>query len=177
MTIPTIQNLRKLVPAPGIPFDQLRPQITNFRKITSDPDRLWIYYIGGGSVSGLVFLIVICHLLYWCCKRTEKLETRSLACVTNADPKNPNMLHTRVGAIGTNAYSVPGWETAGILDPVGTQHMVLSNDMQFDFTSALLDQLEDNGTNVRVHCRRLIDRHHTAKTLTEAKPSLEIQEV
>ena len=82
------------------------------------------------------------------------------------------MLHTRVGAIGTNAYSVPGWETVGIQDPVGTQCMVLSHDMQFAFASALLDQLEDYGADVREHCRRLRDRHHTAKTPIEAKPSL-----
>ena len=87
------------------------------------------------------------------------------------------MLHTRVGAIGNNAYSVPGQETVGIQDPVGTQHMVLCNDMQFAFASALLDQLEAYGANVREHCRRLRDRHHTAKTPIQAKPSLEIQDV
>ena len=33
------------------------------------------------------------------------------------------------------------------------------------------------GANVREHHRRLMDRHHTTKTLIEAKPSLEIQDV
>ena len=61
------------------------------------------------------------------------METRSPACVTNADLENPNMLHTRVGAIGTDKHSVPGQETVGIQDPVDTQHMVLSNDMQYAF--------------------------------------------
>ena len=87
------------------------------------------------------------------------------------------MLHTRVGAIGTNTYSVPGWETVRIQDPVGTHHMVLSNDMQFAFVSALLDQLDVYGANVREHHRRLRGRHQTAKTPIEAKPSLEIQDV
>ena len=177
MTKPEIKNLKKLVPVPNIPIDQLRAQIANFRQITSDTDRPWIYYVRGGSESGLVLLIVICCLLYWCCKRSQKLETRSPACATNADPQNPIMLHTRVGAIGTNAHSVPGWETVRIQDLVGTQCMVLSNDMQFAFTSGLLDQLEDYGADVREHHRRLRDRHHTAKTLIEAKPSLEIQDV
>ena len=86
-------------------------------------------------------------------------------------------MHTRVGAIGTNRGSVPGRETVRIQDQAGTQHMVLSNDMQFAFASALLDQLEDYGANVREHCRRLRDRHHTAKTPIEAKPSLKIQDV
>ena len=60
---------------------------------------------------------------------------------------------------------------------MGTQCTVLHNDMQFAFASALLDQLEDYGTNVREHCRRLRDRHHTAKAPIVAKPSTEIQDV
>ena len=85
------------------------------------------------------------------------------------------MLHTRVGAIGTDKYSVPGQETVGIQDPVGTQCKVLNNDMQYAFTPALLDQLEDYGTNVKEHCRRLRTRQHPAKSQIVAKPSLEIQ--
>ena len=87
------------------------------------------------------------------------------------------MVHTRVGAIGTNGCSVPGQETVKIQDAVGTQHMVLSNDMQFAFTSALLDQLEDYGTIIRKHCRRLRDRHHTAKPPIVVQPSMEIQDM
>ena len=83
------------------------------------------------------------------------METRSLACVTNAVLENPNMLHTRVGATGTDEYSVPGQETVGIWDPLGTQCTVLFNDMQYAFALALLDQLEDYGTGVKEHCRRL----------------------
>ena len=172
-----VKNLRKLVAAPNIPIDKSRAQIVNFRHITSNTDRPWICYVGGCSGSGLLLLIIICCLLYWCCKKTQKLETSLLACATNADPENLNMLHTRVGAISINAYSVPSQGTVGIQDPVGTQYMVMSNDMQFAFVSALLDQLEDYGTNVREHCRRLRDRYHTAKIPTEAKPSLEIQDV
>ena len=73
------------------------------------------------------------------------------------------MMHTRVGAIGTYRCSVPGWETVGIQDPVGTQCTVLCTDVKFAFASTLLDQLEDYGTNVREHHRRLRDRHHTEK--------------
>ena len=177
VTKPEIKILKKLLPAPNIPIDQLTAQIANFRQITSDIDRLWIYYDGGGSGSRLVLLIVICCLLFWYCKWTQKLETRLPACATNADLENPNMLHTRVGAIGTNAYSVPGLETVRIEDPVGTQHMVLNNDMPFAFTSALLGQLEDYGINVREHHRRLRVGITLQKTPIEAKPSLEIQNV
>ena len=122
------------------------------------------------SGSGLILLIMICWLSYWCCKRTQKSVTRSPACVTIGDQENLDMMHTRVGAIGTNKGSVPGWETVRIQDPVGTQHTVLSNDMQFAFASALLDQLEDYGADVREHHRRLRDRHHTAKTPNWGKP-------
>ena len=170
VTKPEIKNLRKLVPAPNIPIEQLRAQIANFRCITSDPDRPWIYYVGGSSGSGLILLIVIYCLLYWCCKRTKKFETRSSACATNADPENLNVMCTRVGITGANKCSGPGWETIRIQDPMGTQHMVLHNDMQFAFASALLDQLEDYGADVREHCRRLRDRHHTAKPPLETYP-------
>ena len=81
------------------------------------------------------------------------------------------MLHTRVGAIGADKYSVPGQETVWIQDPVGTQHMVLSNDMQYAFTSALLDQLEDYVPNVKEHCRRLRNGQNAAKHPIEAKLS------
>ena len=174
---PEIENLKKLAPDPNIPIDQLRAQIANFRHINPDTDRPWIYYVGGGSRSGLVLLIVICCLLYWCCKRTQSQETRLLACATNAAPENPNMLHTRVGAIGTDKYVLSSWETVGIQDPVGTQCKVLSDHMQYVFTTALLDQLEDYGTDVQEHHRRLSTRQYTAKSQIEAKPSLEIQSV
>ena len=177
MTKPKVKNSRKLVLAPNIPVDQLRAQIAKFKHITSHRDRPWIYYVGGGLGSGLILLIMICCLLYWCCRRTQKSGTRSSACATIADPENLNMMHTRIGAVGTNRGSVPGQETVGIQDQAGTQCMVLSNDMQFAFASAFLDQLEGYGADVREHCRRLRVRHHTAKTLIEAKPSLEIQDV
>ena len=116
MTQPEVDNLKKIAPAPNIPTDQLRVQIANFRNINPDTDRPWIYYVRGGSGSGLVLLLVICCLLYWCCKKTQSLESNLPASVTNADPENPNMLHARVGAIGTDRYSVPGQEIAGIQD-------------------------------------------------------------
>ena len=87
------------------------------------------------------------------------------------------MMHTRVGAIGTDKYSVLQWETVGIQDQVGMQCKVLSNDMQYAFATAFLDQLEDYGTNVKEHLRRLRTRQYPAKPQIEAKPSLEIQSV
>ena len=135
VTQPEVENLKKLAPATNIPIDRLRVQIANFRHINPDMDRPWIYYVGGGSGSGLVLLIVICCLLYWCCKKTQSHETRSPACVTHAAPENPNMLHTRVVAIHTDKYSLPGWETVGIQDPVGTQCKILSDHIQYSIAT------------------------------------------
>ena len=87
------------------------------------------------------------------------------------------MLHTSVGAIGTDKCSVLGQETVGIQDPVGTQCTILRNDMQYAFASTLLDQLEDYDTDVKEHHRRLRNRQSTARILIEAKPSMEIQDV
>ena len=139
VTKPEIENLKKLAPAPNMTIDQLRAQIANFRNINPDTDKAWIYYAGGGSGSGVVLLIVTCCLLYWCCKKTQIQETRLSACTTNTILENPNMLHTRVGAIGTDKCSVSGWETVEIQDPVGMQCMVLCDDMQYAFATALLD--------------------------------------
>ena len=57
-----------------------------------------------------------------------------------------------------------------------TVHGIM-NDMHYAFATALLDQLEDYGANVKEHCRRLRNRQYTAKPQIEAKPSLEIQSV
>ena len=87
------------------------------------------------------------------------------------------MLHTRVDAIGTDKYSVPGQETVGIQDPGGTQCTVLNNERQYAFNTALQDQLGDYDTDVKEYHRILRTRQYTAKPQTEAKPSLEIQSV
>ena len=72
-------------------------------------------------------------------------------------------MHNKMGATGTDKYSVLGQEAAGIQDPVGTQSKVMNNYMQYAFATALLDQLEDYGTNVNEHCRRLSTRQYHVK--------------
>ena len=61
------------------------------------------------------------------------------------------MMHAKVDAIRTEQSSALGQETVGIQDSVGNKRMVLNDDMQNAFTSALLDQLEDLGTDVKEH--------------------------
>ena len=131
------------------------------------------YYVGGGSGSGLILLIAICCLLYWCCKKTQEPETRLPTCVAYTDPENPNMMHTRMGAISTHKYSVR--RPVGIQDPVGTQSKVMNDDIQYAFATALLDQLEDYSADVNEHHRRLRIRQYSAKLQIEAEISLEIQ--
>ena len=68
VTQPEVNNLRKLAQALAIPSGQLRAQIANFNSVRS---RTWIYLVRDGSGSGLILLIAICCLLYWCCKKTQ----------------------------------------------------------------------------------------------------------
>ena len=86
-------------------------------------------------------------------------------------------MHTRMVAIGPDKYSVPSQETVWILDPVGAQCKVLSNDMQYAFATVLLHQLADYDADVKEHCRRLRTRQYPAKAHNEAKLSLDIQSV
>ena len=66
-----IENLKKLTPAPAIPTDKLRTQLASFRQIETNKSTSWIYYVGGGSGSGSIFLIVICCLACWRCKHHQ----------------------------------------------------------------------------------------------------------
>ena len=85
ITKPEVYKFKKTCNQPQTSqFNQLRAQIANLWCITSHTDRPWIYYVGGGSGSGLVLPIMICCFLYWCCKRTQNSVIRSPACVTIA---------------------------------------------------------------------------------------------
>ena len=150
------------MPTPAIPIDQLRTQIANFRQIETNKLTSCIYYVGGGSGSGSILLIVICCLVCWRCKHHQINETRSLPPVAYTAPEKPNMVHTREGAIRTGQSLALGQRTVGFQNPVGNRRLVMDNDMQNAFPSALLDQLEDLGTNVMEHCKRLSPRQYSA---------------
>ena len=64
----------------------------------------------------------------------------------------------RVGAIGADWNSAPGQVTVGFQAPVGDRRMATDYQMQNAFAPALLDQLEDLGTDVTEHHRRLRPR-------------------
>ena len=109
--------------------------------------------------------------------RTNPSETRSPTYVPIAAPEAPSMLSSRVNSIEADKYSASGQETVGSQGSVGTQGMGSRNEMQYAFASALLYQLEENGADVREHCRRLRMRHYSALPQIEAKPSTMIQAV
>ena len=70
-------------------------------------------------------------------------------------------MHAKVGAIQTGQNSALGPKTVGIQDSVGDKRMILTYDMQNAFASALLEQLEDLGANVKEHHRRLRPRQYS----------------
>ena len=151
-----------MTPATAIPIDQLRTQSASFQQIETNKSTPWIYYVGGGSGSGCIFLIVICCLVYWRCKHHQNTETRSPSPIAYTAPEKPNMVDTREGAIRTGKNSALGQRTVGFQDPVGNRRLVIDHEMQNAFASALLDQLEDLGTDVNEHCRRLRPRQYSA---------------
>ena len=148
-------------------MEQLRAQISSFRHIETETDQSWIYYVGGGLGSGLLLLLVIGGLVYWCCKRPRYDLARPPVSMTYTAPEGQSMMQTREAAIGADKYSALGQETAGFQEPVGHRHMVNDSDMQQAFATALLNQLEDMGADVTGLHRRL-------KARQAAGPQLEI---
>ena len=154
--------MNKLEHVPAIPIDQFRTQIASFKQIETNKSTSWIYYVGGESGSGSILLIVKCCLVCWRCRPHQSKETRSPSPIVYTVPVNPTMMHAKVSTIRTGQSSAFGQETFGIQDSVGGKKMVLNYDMQNAFVSALLDQLEDLGTDVKEYCRRLRPRQYTA---------------
>ena len=96
------------------------------------------------------------------CKHHQTNETRSPLPVAFTAQEKPNMVHTREGAIRTGQSSALGQRTVGFQDPVGNRSLVMDNNMQNAFASALVDQLEELGTNVTECHRRLRPSKYSA---------------
>ena len=128
----------------------------------------WIRILFDIADSDMLFVVLML-------RENPEPQNQVTYCVACIAPENPNMMHTRMGAINTEKYLVLGWETVGIQDPVSTQSKVMNNDMQYAFATALVDQLEDYGANVNKHHRRLRTRQYSARPQIEAKTSQEIQ--
>ena len=92
-------------------MEQLGAQISSFRLIETKTDQSWIYYVGGGSGSGLLLLLVIGGLVYWCHKRPRYDLARPPVSVTYIAPESQSMMQTREAAIGADKYSALGQKT------------------------------------------------------------------
>ena len=109
-----------------------------------------------------MLLLAVCGILYWRCKHPKSKKNRSSTPIVYTVPENPNMMHAKVGAIRTERSSALGQETVGIQDSVGNKRMVLNCDMQSIFSSVFLDQLEELGTDIKEHHRKLRPRQYSA---------------
>ena len=163
-----LQGLKKLDPAKSIPVKLLKAKINQFKVIDFDPKTKYWVFIGGGSGSGLLLLVIVCLCVYCKCKNHSIKMARSTSLdKSNSDLENPNMMHTRVGAIKSENNSNFGRETFGIQ---GSERPVLrvrlQDPMQSPGSSRLLYQLERYGDDVRGH-------HRTLRPNTPALPSSE----
>ena len=89
-------------------MEQFRAQISSFRHIETKTDQPWIYYFEGGSGSGLLLLLEIGRLVYWCCRRPRYDLARPPVSVTYTAPESQSMMQTREAAIGADKYSALG---------------------------------------------------------------------
>ena len=163
-----LQGLKKLDPAKTIPVKILKAKINQLKVIDFDPKTKYWVFIGGGSGSGLLLLVIVCLCVYCKCKNhSTKLARSTSLDKSNSDPENPNMMHTRVGAIKSENNSNFGQETVGIQ---GSERPVLrvrlQDPMQSPGSSRLLYQLERYGDDVRGH-------HMTLRPNTLALPGSE----
>ena len=75
------------------------------------------------------------------------------------------MVDTREGTIHTGQSSALGQRTVGFQDPVGNRGLVMDHETHDAYATALLDQLEDLGANVKEYHRRLRLRQYSAISL------------
>ena len=142
-------------------MEQLKSRIASFRHIDEDNDTTWIYYVGSGSGSGLLLLITISCIVDWCYKNNQDSVAGTPPPVTYIAPENHNVSMPQVGATGADHSSAPGQVTVKFQEPMGNRRM---HDYQIQnaFASALLDQLDDLGTNVKEHNRSMRPRQYSA---------------
>ena len=163
LTVAVTRKLEKLPPTPSVPVDQLKALIQGFKDLNEDKnDKSWIHIIGGGSGSGIILLIIIGVIVYWCWKKPQSKGDIPTTSVTYTAPETTNLGSPIVNTRRAGQYFALGQEPEEVQEPVGGQKIVINNDMQLAYASALLDHLEDLGSNVQSHCRRLRARHYPA---------------
>ena len=142
-------------------MEQLKSQIALFMHTDEDNDTTWIYYVRGGSGTGLLLLITISCIVHLCCKNNWDSVARTTLPVIYIAPENYNMSMLQVDATGADSQ-LSSWSGDGkVQEPMGNRRMD-DYQMQNAFASALLDQLEDLGADVKEHHRRLSPRQYSA---------------
>ena len=101
-------------------------------------------------------------IIYWCCKKPQSKDDRPTTSVTYTVPETTNLGSPNVDTRRAGQYSALGQEPVEVQEPVGGQKIVINNDMQVAYASALLDHLEDLGADVQSHHRRLRARYYAA---------------
>ena len=118
-------------------------------------DKPWIYIVEVGSGPGLILLTVIGMIVYWCCMKPQSNIDRPTTSVTYTASESISLSSPNVDTRRAGQYSALGWKPVEFQEPVDSQKIVNNNDMQLAYASALLDHLEDLGTDVQSHHSRL----------------------
>ena len=106
--------------------------------------------------------IVIGVVVSWCCKKPQSKDDRPTTFVTYTAPETTNVGAPNVDTRRAGQHSALGQEPVEVQEPVGGQKRVINYDTQLVYASTLLDHLEDLGTDVQSHRRRLRARHYPA---------------
>ena len=101
-------------------------------------------------------------MVYWCCKKPQSKDDRPTTSVTYTAPETTNPGSPNVDTRRARQYSALRQEHVEVQESEGGQKIVINNDIQHAYASHLLDHLEELGTDVQSHCRRLGARHYPA---------------
>ena len=156
LTNTQLLDLKKLDSAKSIPVKILKAKIKLIKVIDSGTKTKYWIYIGGGSGSGLLLMVIVCLCVYCKCKKHSKLMTRSTSKdMSTTDLENPNMMHTKVGAIQTDNSSDCGRETVGIQRPVRPNLRVRMQEPMSPSTTRLITLMERHGADTQRYHRTL----------------------
>jgi len=153
---PQIHDLKTLSPAKSIPVKILQAKIHMLKVIDFNAKTKYWIFIGGGSGSGLLLLVMIGLCVYCCCcKKHSKMMTRSTSkYLYSADLENPNMMHTKVGAIRSDKCLDLGQETVGIQRSQKLAIRATDFDpVKYPATVGLLNLLEKEGAGTKEYHR------------------------
>ena len=156
LTDTQLLDLKKLDSAKSIPVKILKAKIKLIKVINSETKTKYWIYIGGGSGSGLLLMVIVCLCVYLKCKKHSKLMTRSTSKdMSTTDLENPNMMHTKVGAIQTDNSSDCGRETVGIQRPVIHNLRVRMQEPMSPRTTKLITLMGKYGADTQRYHRTL----------------------